>query len=130
MFIYLPHTKKGGGKKNFEKYISPFSLPSVWVAIWLTEGKDTRWIQADTTCVMHQSSWVWSIQFLPEGDFDASTLTTWFGGPSWVTGRQWLAMTSSPSYCPFTSCWLSLSPRNWIALSVVLSSDDSRHPSF
>lgn len=52
---------------------------------------------------MHQSSWVWSIQFLPEEDLDASPLTTWFGGPFGVTGRQWLTMmTSRPSYYKFT----------------------------
>lgn len=79
--------------------------------ICLYKGKDTSWGQAGTPWSMHQSSWVRSIQFLPEGDLNASPLTTWFGGPFGVTGRRWpTTTTSSPCYCPFTSYWLLACP--------------------
>lgn len=91
-------------KKLLKVHLSAFTATKyVSVASSLNQGKDTSRRQAGTTCPMHQSSWVWSIQFLPEEDLDASPLTTWFGGPFGVTGRQWLTMmTSRPSYYKFT----------------------------
>jgi len=58
------------------------------------------WRQAGTTWSKHQSSWVWSIQFLPEGDLDASPLTTWYGSPSRVTGRQWRPLAQATARSP------------------------------